>query len=138
MRAFKLLGPQGKDEIGLLDTLDCDQDISNGTDLLHKVGEQCHPLASRYLHWFQKLERKLLSLSLGRNREAEAGTQPVDMSSRNKQGRAEDASYSFSNTGNVNETFGMDDSLVVSNEELSEIENMFFCNFNGWVNSMED
>ena len=66
MLAFKMLDPQDKAEVGLLDSIDVDQLISQGTELLQSVGEQCHPLASRYLRWFEKLERKLLAPSLGR------------------------------------------------------------------------
>jgi hypothetical protein len=136
MLAFKMLGPQGKAEVGLLDSVDINQVIYQGTQLLQEVGEQCHPLASRYLHWFQKLERKLPTLSLGRANNPNCNPAHVAAPTLEKQAQAqpEDAHNSF--PGYINDNFVMDeqqpngDYLMISSDELFEIENMFFST--GW------
>jgi hypothetical protein len=143
MLAFKMLGPQSKAEVGLLESVDINQVIYQGTQLLQEVGEQCHPLASRYLHWFQKLERKLPTLLLGRANNPDYNSANVVATTLEKQARPEGAHDSFPGCVNcINDNFVMDeqqpngDSLMISNEELFEIENMFFST--GWDEPIEN
>jgi hypothetical protein len=133
MLAFKMLGPENKAEVGLLDSVDVDQVISQGTELLQEVGEQCHPLASRYLHWFQKLEIKIPTLSLGK------ASDPDSNPPLGNQRRPEDV-HNSSSSGDMNDVFVLDerpigDSFMMSSEDLFEIENMFFST--GWANPIE-
>lgn len=144
MLAFKTLGPPKIEDIGLLETIDVDHVISQGKDLLQEIGRQCHPLASRYLQSFQKLEARLPTLSFGRARNPEPNLPPVETPSLDKQRRTEDSHYSF--LTDTNDAFGLpprplderlvDDPLAVYDEDLSQIENMFFST--SWANLVED
>jgi hypothetical protein len=138
MLAFRMLSPQSKAEVGLLDSVDVDQVISQGTDLLQEVGEHCHPLASRYLHWFQKLQMKMPTLMVGKASNTVSNRPNVDAPSLASQGRPEDVHDSFS--GDTDSVFvsnerPMDDSLMVSRDDLFELENVFFST--GWDNPIE-
>jgi hypothetical protein len=133
MLAFKILSPQNKADTGLLESVNVDEVIWQGTKLLQEVGERCHPLASRYLHWFQKLERKLPTLSLERanNNQNMSG---AAVSSTAKPANAEyihNVSPGDVSDLHVVDEQPFDDSLMVSSEELFEIENMFFST--GWA-----
>jgi hypothetical protein len=133
MLAFKILSPQSKADTGLLESVNVDEVIWQGTKLLQEVGERCHPLASRYLHWFQKLERKLPTLSLERanNNQNMSG---AAVSSTAKPANAEyihKVSPGDVSDPHVVDEQPFDDSLMVSSEELFEIENMFFST--GWA-----
>jgi hypothetical protein len=133
MLAFKILSPQNKADTGLLESVNVDEVIWQGTKLLQEVGERCHPLASRYLHWFQKLERKLPTLSLERanNNQNMSG---AAVSSTAKPANAEyihNVSPGDVSDPHVVDEQPFDDSLMVSSEELFEIENMFFST--GWA-----
>jgi hypothetical protein len=139
MLAFKILSPRSKAEAGLLDSIDVDEIISHGTKLLQEVGEHSHPLASRYLHWFQKLERKLPTLSLERANNLNCNPPSVAVSSNEKQANPEFVHNSF--PGDISDAYvtderNMGDSLMVSSEELFEIENMFFST--GWADPVDD
>jgi hypothetical protein len=133
MLAFKILSPQNKADAGLLESVNVDEVIWQGTKLLQEVGEHCHPLASRYLHWFQKLERKLPTLSL----EKASNNQNISGAAVTSTAKPANAEYvhtvspgDFSDP-HVVDGRPFDGSLMVSSEELFEIENMFFST--GWA-----
>jgi hypothetical protein len=133
MLAFKILSPQNKADTGLLESVNVDEVIWQGTKLLQEVGEHCHPLASRYLHWFQKLERKLPTLSLERAN----NNQIISVAAVSSTAKPTNAEYIHKvSPGGVSDPHVVDeqpfdDSLMVSSEELFEIENMFFST--GWA-----
>jgi hypothetical protein len=66
--AFQTLDAQSKAEVGLLMSVDVDQVILHGTHLLEEVGDQMHPLASRYVQSFQQLQTRLRAISTARTR----------------------------------------------------------------------
>lgn len=133
MLAFKILSPQNKADASLLESVNVDEVIWQGTKLLQEVGEHCHPLASRYLHWFQKLERKLPTLSLERAN----NNQSVPGAAVSSTAEPAIAGYVHKvSPGDVSDPHVVDerlcnDSLMVSSEELFEIENMLFST--GWA-----
>jgi hypothetical protein len=139
MLAFKMLGPQKKAEVGLLDSVDVDEVISRGTQLLQEVGDHCHPLAAQYFHWFQKLERKLPTLSLGQHSILNDNPSSLAAPSAENQVRLRDLQSAY--LGDTNDVFVVDerhigDDLRISDEQLFEIENMFFST--SWSNPAED
>ena len=129
-----MLSLQRKAEVGLLDSVDVDRVISEGTEFLKQVGEQCHPLASRYLHWIQKLEKKLPTLSLVKANNPGSDPLDVDTSSLDRERRPEympEALGADENNGFVRDEWPEDDSWMMSSEELLEIENLVYGT--GWV-----
>jgi len=63
--AFQTLDAQSKAEVGL-GSVDVDQVILRGIHLLEEVGDQMHPLASRYVQSFHQLQSRLRAISTAR------------------------------------------------------------------------
>lgn len=76
MLAFKTLDRQRKEDVGLPDSIDVDQAISDGKGLLEEVSSHLHPLASRYLQSYQRLEARLQEMASEREREASFPRRP--------------------------------------------------------------
>lgn len=134
MLAFNLLSSESKANAGFLDSINTDEDIARGTKLLREVGEHCHPLASRYLQWFQKLQSKLptLSIEITDNSTQDllrGGTSSSDQPT--SYGRPLTVPPEPVDNRHASDERRFDESLLVSSEELFEIENMFFST--GWA-----
>ncbi|KIM77707.1 hypothetical protein PILCRDRAFT_825147 [Piloderma croceum F 1598] len=63
--AFQTLDAQSKAEVGLV-SVDVDRVILRGTHLLEEVGDQMHPLVSRYVQSFHQLQSRLRTISTTR------------------------------------------------------------------------
>lgn len=76
MLAFKTLDKQKKEEVGLPDSIDVDQAISDGKRLLEEVSSHLHPLAAHYLQSYQRLEARLQKMASEREYEASVASHP--------------------------------------------------------------
>lgn len=137
MLAFQTLDDTSKNDVRLPATINVDQIILEGTELLEEVGGQLHPMASRYLQSLRRMESKLKTLSETRAKILESRPAPVDVPAMELNGRTEGSANSF--FGNLEEDFGesfrpMDDPSMVFNEDFSEIEDMFYST--GWFGQM--
>ena len=149
MLAFKMLGSQSKDEVGLRVGIDVDQAISCGMRLLQEIGDQSQPLAFRYLQSLRKLETRLASLSqAARMGDADSYRPPLGLDSHDAhagQERPSDPASSFTADVNSSGAFGfplrpnMDEhpmgDFMMPGEGLLEIENMFYST--AWGNLMD-
>ncbi len=140
MLAFRMLGSQSKDEVGLRVGVDVDQAISRGMSLLQEIGDQSQPLAFRYLQSLRKLETRLASLSLAaRMGDTDSYRPPLGLEGHDAHaghGILSDAPGSFTADADSSGAFGfplrpnMDEhpmgDFMMPGEGLLEIENMFY------------
>jgi hypothetical protein len=134
MLAFRTLDATSKQDVNLPISLDVDQAIVQGTELLEEVGGQLHPIATRYLEALQRMEAKLKNVSACRTKMLDLHHLPTALPSEYMQRRHEvnanpvwesmDDAFgeSFQQTGDTSIAFG---------EDFLEIENMFYNT--GWL-----
>ncbi|RFU30256.1 hypothetical protein B7463_g6097, partial [Scytalidium lignicola] len=140
MLAFKALDTQRKEDVGLPESVNVDQAISDGKGLLEEVESHLHPLASRYLQSYQRLEARLQEMAAERegetnlSRRLQGDTQETDVTGR---GEASGDQY-FSPDGDGNGIFyrPTDELTMLLDNDFSEFENIF--NGTGWSGLISD
>ncbi|KAH8802542.1 N-terminal binuclear Zn cluster-containing/DNA binding domain-containing protein [Xylogone sp. PMI_703] len=141
MLAFKMLDPQRKEDARLPDSIDVDQAIIDGKGLLEEVGSHLHPLASRYLQSYQRLEVRLQEMAAERENEVNLPRRPQqgDTQSSDVAGRGESVGDQyFSPDGDGSGIFykPTDELTMLLDNDFSEFENIF--NGTGWSGLISD
>lgn len=141
MLAFRSLDAQKKKEVGLLDSIDIDQIIIDGTSLLDEVGSQLHPLASRYLQSYQRLESRLRELSFEKIGAAADSTTLPSVAPALDMGERTELPNNPQFSAEMGEGFGLhfnpsDEVSMIFNNDFSEFENIF-CS-TGWSGLMDN
>jgi hypothetical protein len=132
MLTFQTLDERGKQDVHLPESLDVDQIISQGYELLEEVGGQMHPIAARYRDSLRRMEAKLKTVSAGRAKFLERGPLPTTLPAE-EQGRAEYSTNSFpaSTDGDYGDSFQQMGQIPVGfGDDFEEIENLFYST--GW------
>jgi hypothetical protein len=139
MLAFKSLDETSKQNVRLPKSLDVDEIISHGNELLEEVGGQLHPIAARYIKSLQRMETKLKIVTASREKTLESlPLPPPPMLAEEAQAKVE---YNINPlASNMIEDFGQfqhigEDASMMYVEDFSEIESMFYNT--GWFGQME-
>lgn len=139
MLAFQALDEKSKQDVRLPESIDVDQVIVQGTELLEEVGGQLHPIAARYLESLRRMQAKLKTIRASRDKHLERPPPTADLQSEDALPQkteqnptrfsgttADDFGESFQQLGDTQMTFG---------EDFSEIENMFYNT--GWFGQVD-
>lgn len=141
MLAFKSLDEPSKQDVRLPKSLDVDEIISHGRELLEEVGGQLHPIATRYVKSLHRMEAKLKTVTASREKVLEAlPPPPPPAPAEEVLAKVEYNLNPFSSNINMNEDFGQfqqmgGDASMMFVEDFSEIESMFYNT--GWFGQME-
>ncbi|KIM73611.1 hypothetical protein PILCRDRAFT_724526 [Piloderma croceum F 1598] len=136
--AFQTLDTQSKAEVGLV-SVDVDQVILRGTHLLEEVGDQMHPLASRYVQSFHQLQNRLRAISTARaygGSKSSSSAVPHDTSSLN--GIYSDPNSNPALTDSIGLPFPTpaDSSMLLDGDDFSNIEDLLYTT--DWTSLMAD
>ncbi|KAL2016665.1 hypothetical protein VTK56DRAFT_3209 [Thermocarpiscus australiensis] len=65
---FQKIDPQFRAEVGVPESVDLDELIGQGLEILQRVGGEMHPLAARYVQSFEQLRARLQSTTIKHSR----------------------------------------------------------------------
>jgi len=141
MLAFKSLDEPSKHAVRLPKSLDVDEIIAHGNELLEEVGGQLHPIAARYLKSLRRMETKLKTVTASREKVLEnLPPPPAPAPQEEVFAKVEYNINPWSNTMQMTDDFGQfqqvgDNSSMMFVEDFNEIESMFYNT--GWFGQME-
>ncbi len=65
---FQRIEPRFRADVGIPTSLDLDEIIDQGLENLERVGDEIHPLASRYAQSFEQLRTRLQDITIGNSK----------------------------------------------------------------------
>ena len=65
---FQRIEPRFRADVGIPSSLDLDEVIDQGLENLERVGDEIHPLASRYAQSFEQLRTRLQDITIGNSK----------------------------------------------------------------------
>jgi hypothetical protein len=141
MLAFKSLDEPSKHDVRLPKSLDVDEIIAHGNELLEEVGGQLHPIAARYLKSLRRMETKLKTVTASREKVLEnLPPPPAPPPQEEVLAKVEYNINPWSNNMQMTDDFGQfqqvgDNSSMMFVEDFNEIESMFYNT--GWFGQVE-
>jgi hypothetical protein len=133
-------------------SVDVDQVILCGTQLLEEVGDQMHPLASRYVQSFQQLQTRLRAISAARTQngtKALSGSGLAERTTPSSPDVHAQSEYRSSDGGSNNTAFPnssdpldlpfpapADSSMLLGGVDFSNIEDLLYTT--DWTGLMAD
>jgi hypothetical protein len=139
--AFQTLDAQSKAEVGLV-SVDVDQVILHGTHLLEEVGDQMHPLASRYVQSFHQLQSRLRAISTARaygGSKSSSSAVPLPTSSLNDihpQYTGSNSNAALTDSIGLPFPAPVDPSIPLGGDDFSNIEDLLYTT--DWTSLMAD
>lgn len=142
MLAFKSLDESSKQAVRLPLSLDVDEIIEWGKELLEEVGGQLHPIAARYVKSLKRMETKLRAVTASREKVLESLPPPppppppeevLAKVEYNINPYAGNVNMGGGDFGQFQQVGGDPNMMFV--EDFSEIESMFYNT--GWFGQVE-
>lgn len=112
---YQHLDPQSRSKIDLPPSSDIDVIIGQGTDHLHRVGGEIHPLASRYVRSFQQLQTRLQAIGT-----LSANAPPLAVRGKQAVSVKEDGASSYGQDRTASSTADSDQSSSNAHSATSE------------------
>jgi len=138
--AFRTLDAESKAEVGLV-SVDVDEVILRGTHLLEEVGDQMHPLASRYVQSFHQLQTRLRAISTVRaygDSQSSSNTVPLPspLSEIHPQYTGSNSNTALTDSMGLPFPAPADSSIPLGEDDFSNIEDLLYTT--NWTSLMAD